>query len=175
MTEPEPREPARAARLLRLALLLLITGGVVGCDHATKMAAKANLDGAPALNVVELRYTENPDIAFSLLERLHIPHSPMLLAGVAIVAILLSGFFLYRSGITKGSRLAQVGLAIALAGGLGNVADRVLRGSVVDFIHVKGWPVFNVADIAVVVGMLLVGFARSAKPKHRPAERESMS
>jgi signal peptidase II len=143
------------------------------------MAAKANLEGSPPVNVVELRYTVNPDVAFSLLERFHVPHSPFLLAGIAILALLFAGVVLFRSGITKGSRLAQVGLAIALAGGLGNIVDRIFRGHVIDFIHVKGWPVFNVADIAVVVGMLLVGFARNTRPKAPPptttGERESMS
>jgi signal peptidase II len=181
---PPPPSPAPPSRLLRAALLVSLVVGVFGCDHATKMAAKANLDGAPPVNLVQLRYTENPDVAFSLLERFHIPHSPFLLAGVAIAALLFAGVLLFRSGITKGSRLAQVGLAIALAGGLGNIVDRVLRGAVVDFIHVKGWPVFNVADIAVVVGMLLVGFARNTRPRTpstptsgtpSTAERESMS
>jgi signal peptidase II len=163
---------------LRLTLLLSLVVGVFGCDHATKMAAKANLEGGPPLKVVELRYTENTDVAFGVLDRLHIPHSPALLALVACLAIVAAGVMLFRSGVTKGSRLAQVGLAIALAGGLGNVVDRIFRGAVVDFIHVQGWPIFNVADIAVVLGMLLLFFARNTRPKHQPpesAERESMS
>ena len=161
---------------LRLALLLSLVVGVFGCDHATKMAAKSHLENAPAVNVVELRYTVNDDVAFSLLERLKLPHSPALLAAIASLAIIIAGVLLFRSGITKGSRIGQAGLAIALAGGLGNIVDRIFRGGVIDFIHVKGWPIFNVADIAVVVGMLLVAFARNTRPKPaKTAERESMS
>jgi len=179
---PSPKPPSP---VLRIGLLFSLVVGVFGCDHATKMAAKAGLEGQGAVNVMELRYTENHDVAFSLFERLNLPHSPALLAGIAVIAILVAGAMLFRSGITKGSRIAQVGLAIALAGGLGNVVDRIFRGAVVDFIHVKGWPIFNVADIAVVVGMLLIGFARGAerftgagkgKARSQPStERESLS
>ncbi len=174
--EPPNRTPSSFPRIaLRIGLLLSLVVGVFGCDHATKMAAKANLEGGQTVNVVELRYTVNDDVAFSLLERLKLPHSPLLLASIAGIAIVIAGALLFRSGITKGSRIGQAGLAIALAGGLGNIVDRLLRGGVIDFIHVKGWPIFNVADIAVVVGMLLVAFARNTRPKPKPASRESMS
>ncbi len=46
--------------------------------------------------------------------------------------------------------------AMIFAGAVGNVADRARRGFVVDFIHVEHWPVFNVADVAVVAGVLLL-------------------
>ena len=51
---------------------------------------------------------------------------------------------------------ARVGLALVLAGALGNYADRLLRGYVVDFIHVTHWPVFNIADVLLTVGGALV-------------------
>ncbi len=176
------------ASLGRLALLILFTVGLFGCDYATKSAAKATLEGtggiavAPAVlhGVVELRYVENEDIAFSVLRRLGIPRSPELLITLATVAlgILVIGAFVARRAARAaaagapdradlaaaaeepGLLLSRAGLALIVSGALGNLVDRVVRGYVVDFIHVKGWPVFNVADIAVVVGVGLIGLAQ---------------
>ncbi len=53
-----------------------------------------------------------------------------------------------------------------VAGAIGNVADRILCGYVVDFIHLSHWPVFNVADACVVVGLIALGLSRS---RARPA------
>lgn len=54
-----------------------------------------------------------------------------------------------------GSPVAQVALGVALGGASGNLLDRLWRGGVVDFIDVGFWPVFNVADSAIVAGALL--------------------
>jgi signal peptidase II len=134
--------------------------GLVGCDHATKYVAKAELEAQPAQVItplLKLRYVENTDIAFNLLS--FIPEgvrSPLLL-GVGAVAVLGLLTLLVRGGL-KGWALA--GLLLASAGALGNYADRVLRGYVVDFIHVPHWPVFNVADVLICIGaplMLIFG------------------
>jgi signal peptidase II len=53
-----------------------------------------------------------------------------------------------------------VGLVLILGGALGNTSDRVIRGYVVDFIHVPHWPVFNFADVWVTVGVALVLWSR---------------
>ena len=57
----------------------------------------------------------------------------------------------------RASRAQHVAFALILSGALGNVIDRLMRGYVVDFIHLTRWPVFNVADIAVVAGVILLG------------------
>jgi signal peptidase II len=61
-------------------------------------------------------------------------------------------------------------LAVVLAGALGNFIDRAWHGYVVDFLHIKYWPVFNVADIYVTLGVLaLVLFGGSlARPRAAP-------
>jgi signal peptidase II len=176
------------ASLGRLALLILFTVGLFGCDYATKSAAKATLEGTDGIAVapdvlrgaVELRYVENEDIAFSVLRRLGIPRSPELLATLAAVAlaIIVGAAIVARRKAVRteaagdagraagepaadepGLLLSRAGLALIVSGALGNLVDRIVRGYVVDFIHVKGWPVFNVADIAVVVGVGLIGLA----------------
>ena len=150
------------SRVLIVVLLLLL----VGCDHATKGVAKAELEtgGARELidGLVSLRYVENTDVAFNLLR--FIPEAvrfPLLLiTGALAVAVL--GFLLLR---TRGvASLPLLALVLVTAGAVGNYLDRVFRGYVVDFVHLKHWPVFNVADVYVTVGYaILAGWALFAK------------
>jgi signal peptidase II len=157
------------ASRFRHFLLIVLALGVVGCDHATKIAAKSSLEHAPAVPVVLLRYTENDDVAFSVLRNLGLPKSPVILAIGAVCAIAIVASTLLRRRL---SRLAQVGSALILAGALGNVVDRIARGYVIDFIHVRGWPVFNVADVAVVVGIGLVVIAHLVRARDSGAGQE---
>lgn len=181
--------------VFRLALSILLTVVLFGCDYATKSAAKATLEGAGSIPVapgmlhgaVELRYVENDDIAFSALQLLGIPRSPELLIALSaialatIVAASIVARIWHRTSRTPLGQTAPAasaaptidpadlagatGLALVLSGALGNIVDRIVRGYVVDFIHVKGWPVFNVA---VVLGAALIAFSQL-----RRRERES--
>lgn len=117
--------------------------------------------------LVELRYAANDDTAFNLLRTLGIARAPSVL--VALSAMALAGVLVaWIAAARKATSVIQhVGFALIFAGALGNVVDRAMRGYVVDFIHVARWPVFNVADIAVCVGigvLLLVRVRRSAQP-----------
>ena len=144
----------------RLALLIALTL-LVGCDHATKFAAKSELEGQRPLSlihgVLDLRYTENTDVAFNLLravpERVR---APLLVVIGAAAMIALLGFLLLRQ-----SRLGIVRVALLLmtAGALGNYLDRIVRGYVVDFVRLPHWPVFNVADIYVTAGATLLAWS----------------
>jgi signal peptidase II len=82
---------------------------------------------------------------------------------IALVAVVIVGLLVWQ-GLTVRTRLGAVALAMIVGGALGNVVDRALRaggggflgGSVVDFIDFQWWPVFNVADMGVVVGAILL-------------------
>jgi signal peptidase II len=154
-----PREPRRP--LLALAILLF-TVGLVGCDHATKSVAESSLSGREAISVLpglmDLRYAQNHDTAFSLLHGVEWAHKStllLILASAALAAVAVA-WFRRRARATVAEHAA---FAMIFAGAVGNVADRARRGFVVDFIHVEHWPVFNVADIAVVAGVLLLALA----------------
>jgi signal peptidase II len=152
-------------------LLLLSVAALVGCDHATKIAAKAELGrGAvhPVVsNLFELRYAENRDVAFNLLAWVpEVVRAPLLLATGA-VAIALLTFWMLRGrelGLAQ-----QAGIALIVAGALGNTLDRVVRGYVVDFMHLPHWPVFNVADVYVCVGAALLALSRRPHAEAGPA------
>jgi signal peptidase II len=152
------------------ACLVLLVALLSGCDHATKVAAQTALAGGGAARiydgVLELRYAANDDTAFSVLRRLGITAhpSPILLVALASVALLgVAAAWLSRS--RRDTPLVEhVGFAFVLAGALGNVVDRAVRGYVVDFIHVTHWPVFNVADVLVGMGIGLWALARLRSP-----------
>jgi signal peptidase II len=172
MTAPvEPRQ-----RVLKALLLSLSLFGLVGCDHATKLAAETQLPLAGISlikGVLELRYAQNPDIAFSVLSRLSLHPSPRLLATLGLFALCVITA-LYVRNRARMNAWGHLGFVMALGGALGNVGDRFFRGYVVDFIHVSYWPVFNVADILVCAGMglTLVGAYRALR-ESRITERSS--
>jgi len=143
---------------LCFAGLLATVAALVGCDHATKLAAETALrDHAPVSvvpGVLDLAYTENRDVAFDAFTRLALHPTSWLLVGFGIVATTaLLGAWVHRR---RAGWATHAGFAMLIAGALGNVLDRAARGHVIDFIHVRHWPVFNVADVLVVVGGVLL-------------------
>jgi len=146
-----------ASRLAGRGLLSLL----VGCDHATKGVAKAHLEGARPVRVIQgildFDYVENTDIAFNLLRG--IPpgiRAPALLISGAVACLGILGLLLLRS--PRESRMSRFALVLVGAGAIGNYVDRVMRGYVVDFVHVRHWPVFNVADVYIVIGFALLAW-----------------
>jgi signal peptidase II len=145
------------SRALILSLLLLL----VGCDHASKGIAKAELESGGARElirgVVDFRYVENTDIAFNLLrwvpEWLRFP--ALLVSGA--VAVVVSCVLLLQA--RDRVRAPMFALVLVTAGAIGNYLDRVFRGYVVDFVHVRHWPVFNVADVYITVGFVFLAGA----------------
>jgi signal peptidase II len=106
---------------------------------------------------LELLYTENTGVAFSLLEGQTIK---FILIALAIAAI---GYLYWRTR-ERGSLLLKLSFGLVLGGAVGNLVDRFVRGFVVDFIHVQipqigfNFAVFNVADSAISIGVVLLAY-----------------
>ena len=142
-----------STRAVRGSVLIAIL--VVAVDQLTKAWALATLDDRDIDVIWTLRFhlTRNSGMAFSRGEGL----GPVIgvLALVVVAALLVS---LRRQ--TSASSTIAVGLVIG--GAAGNVVDRLfrspgwLRGAVIDFIDLQWWPIFNVADMAITVGGLLL-------------------
>lgn len=77
---------------------------------------------------------------------------------LAIVLILLGVAYYYRHHILKGPGYLKVGAALLLSGAIGNAIDRFLYHGVVDFFDFRVWPIFNVADIGICLGILMVAY-----------------
>jgi signal peptidase II len=108
-----------------------------------------------------LRYAENPGAAFGLFRRLPPGARGPLFHLVSIGAVVLITLYYLRLAGTRQERWALIGLPLVLGGAIGNWVDRLARGFVIDFIeahwkNVYTWPSFNVADSAIVVGVILL-------------------
>jgi signal peptidase II len=151
----------------RSFLLIALCAGLFGCDHATKIVAENTLSAGRVVtivpNVLELRYARNDDVAFSALASWDLPHKAMILLVVSLVVLALTAFMWirHRRASLRAWNMGDFGYAFVLAGALGNVLDRLARGYVIDFIHVTHWPVFNVADACIVLGLIALGLSRS--------------
>lgn len=137
-------------------LVPVTAAAIVAVDQLTKWWALEALADGPVdlVGSLRLRLVFNTGGAFSLGRGM----APVL-AVVALVLVVV----LARMGRLASRPLPAVAIGAVLGGALGNLADRLFRqgdgflgGAVVDFVDLQWWPVFNVADIAIVVGALLV-------------------
>jgi signal peptidase II len=135
------------------ALLLLLAGAVVVLDQVLKALVTSRFAGGDYAELfgglVRLDYTRNTGAAFGFL-----PNGGVLFAGIA-VAVILAILLAYRK-LGSAPLIVRAALGLVLGGALGNLIDRVRLGYVVDFIDLRWWPVFNLADSAIVVGVLLL-------------------
>jgi len=130
---------------------------VVVLDQATKWLTKKYMMLSESRQVLGdfLRYTyiENPGMAFGI----QIGNRTLFTIFSVAASIVIFAYLLKTRGDRK---VVKWSLSLVLGGAIGNLIDRVFRGSVVDFIDVGigelRWPVFNVADSAVTVGMIIL-------------------
>lgn len=158
--------PAQAKRGLpgdRRLWLLLISLAIIALDRWTKWLVASHIAVGSVITVIphvfDISHVENPGAAFSLFDEASSPERVRwMLFGFSIVAAVVVFWLLLKLG--RKMSPTSVGLALILAGALGNGYDRFRFGFVVDFLAVQivhyHWPDFNVADSAIVIGGLLL-------------------
>ena len=145
----------KSSRVVMLIIDALIAAVLLVLDQFTKHLAVVHLKNQPAYviidGVLELQYLENRGSAFGMLQNQKIF---ILFVGIVFLAVLL--FFLFKLPEQKKFRIVHVLLAVIIAGGIGNMIDRFRLDYVVDFISfvLINYPIFNVADIYVVVATI---------------------
>ena len=153
----------KRARFL-LAVLIVMAG--VGCDQATKQIAAQQLRGTPPISfmqdLVRLHYAENQGAFLGLGNSLS-PEVRFWLLTVA-TAVLLLGLAVFLIVQWNMPRLSFIALSCVLAGGLGNMIDRLVHdGRVIDFLNLGlgslRTGIFNIADVAITGGVVLLWVA----------------
>ena len=140
---------------MAIAVYSIVAILLIAIDQATKYWAAAALVQGPIPlipEVLELRYTENRGVAFSMLS-----DQPWIFVPVSLLMTLVMLVILLRSPMRK-NKVFATSLIMVLAGAVGNLIDRILLGYVIDFIYVRliDFPVFNFADCCVVIGAILL-------------------
>lgn len=153
------------------SILFIVAGLVITIDHLTKLLVEAwlplNTTWAPfpALgDYFRLTHTSNTGAAFGLF-----PGGSPVFAAVAVGVALFILVYNYR--LEAGHTLLRVALGLQLGGAMGNLIDRLRLGHVTDFFDFGPWPVFNVADLAVVTGVVLLGFLMFREQREEQKER----
>ncbi|UGT45981.1 signal peptidase II [Nocardia yamanashiensis] len=155
--ESAAAEDQRAAGRKRLPLLLTLAAVLLGLDLLTKTIVVAQLKPGQPIYLIgdwlRLSLVRNPGAAFSMATGM--TWLLTLIAAAVVIGVI-------RIGRTLRSVPWAIGLGMVLGGALGNLIDRLFRapgplqGHVVDFVAVGWWPVFNVADSAIVCGAILL-------------------
>lgn len=133
-----------------ILLLTAIATAVVIIDQWSKYFIQTHMLPGMSIPVIDnlfhITYVLNPGAAFGILENQRI-----FFIIIALFMLGLSAYFFTR--IPDTFRLMRLGISLLAGGAVGNVIDRVQTGYVVDFFDFRIWPVFNVADIAIVTGV----------------------
>ena len=143
-----------------IAVLIVIS------DQAIKYFIHASMRLSQSIplisNVLKLTYVRNTGAAFSLFVGFS---SYLVVIGLIVAAAVV--YFHYKG--PKKNYYLQIGLAFVLGGSLGNLIDRILRGYVIDYIDITIWPVFNLADIMINVGVILIAYKLFAEEETKDA------
>ena len=133
--------------ILYLAFMIVVLDRVLKIWVARSMGLGQSIPVIPHL--LWITYILNSGAAFSLLR-----HSTWLFVVVAFLLIGAVAYVAWR--VQDLSRRAIWGLGLLAGGSAGNLWDRLVSGRVIDYIHVRFWAVFNLADSAIVIGMSLL-------------------
>ena len=137
---------------------MIIIAVLAAADQIIKLAVVDNVALGEVINIIRfgdtkifsLTHITNTGAAWSMMEG-----KTWFLIGLPIVVCIAALIYMYK--IRKNSKLEMVSLALIIAGGIGNLIDRIRLHEVVDYIQCDfiNFPIFNLADICVVIGGIL--------------------
>lgn len=145
---------------------------VIALDRWTKQLAvdallESGVRSIPLIgDIVKLTYVENRGAAFGVLQD---QTAFFILVGVIVISVIIAS---YRY-IPEPSWILNLCLGLQMGGAVGNLIDRIQVGYVVDFIDLTYWPVFNIADSAICVGVAGLAYSVLFPPRRRLIEQPS--
>ncbi len=151
------------ANIKSYVIIGLIAAAVIALDQYTKYLICATLGLYGRIEVIpgflDIIHIRNSGVAFGFLKGFGSQYKTLSLIGVAGVAVFLLGFLV--SQVRREQKLQAFSLALILGGAIGNIIDRFRLGEVIDFVDAQWqglyhWPAFNVADMAISTGIVLL-------------------
>lgn len=138
-------------------MIFIITLLTLFADQFTKILASRSLSLNQSLPLIKgvfhLTLLHNRGAAFGILK-----DQSLLFIAISVFAVILI-FSAWRDNKYKKHYFYDLSLALILSGALGNLIDRIRFGYVVDFLDFRIWPVFNIADSAITIGAIMLGWA----------------
>ena len=159
--------------IIRIVLILLIITVNIGCDQFSKKIVKRSVLPYETIHVLNDHLTvtrvENSGAFLSAGDSMSKASKQIFLTLIPVIAMVLGLVYLFLKPVS-GNML--VGLCFVIGGGVGNLFDRILYGSVTDFLYLKfgifQTGIFNIADVSIMAGMSVILLQFLLKPGHRP-------
>lgn len=164
-------------KTVRVAVILLLLLSNLGCDQISKTIVRVHLSNKDQLHFLDdrvmLTRVENPGAFLSVGRDLSLQGRFLLLIIVPLIALAIAfSYLFFKSDL---SRRVIIGSSFVIGGGLGNIYDRYAYGAVTDFVHINlgvfKTGIFNLADVSIMVGALIVlsAFLLSRTSLHTPS------
>ena len=144
----------------RNMFFLVIALVVIVADQLSKIWIRSNFavgESVPETGLFRITHINNTGASFGLFPDQSF--SLMIIAAVGVIVVLFFVLFLYRRVPVLDNAMGRPALGLILGGNIGNLIDRLRVGYVTDFIDVGIWPVFNVADAAITLGVALLVYS----------------
>lgn len=140
----------------RNLMAFFVAIAVFGIDRFTKLAALGLLDQGRPIKIVpglfDINLVLNDGAAFGLFKGKAVF---FIFISIAVIVAIIA--YILKNRAT--GKLNSISLGMVLGGALGNLADRIIFGRVVDFLDFQIWPVFNIADSCITIGAVLLAYS----------------
>lgn len=152
----------KANRIIRIAIILIVLVSNISCDQISKTIVRQSIDYQERIvlidNFLTLTKVENTGAFLSMGNTLPGPLKSFLLVIMPLLALVYGIYFmLSKTNIPKNM---LTGLCFIIGGGIGNIYDRILYGSVTDFLHIDfvifQTGIFNMADVSLMAGFFMI-------------------
>lgn len=161
----------RSSGLARELVLLAIASLIIALDQVSKFLIRANMSlgqSIPEEGFFKITYVTNAGGVWGIF-------SNSVFLTVATAVVIVATIVLYLRYPRVKTMPIRVALGLLLGGAIGNMVDRISQGRVTDFIDIGAWPVFNIADCAIIIGVIvtasyLVFSRRRAKQSYQPRD-----
>ena len=172
MQETQSLESTRQTKRRAFPTILGVAAIIFGLDQVTKylvlkyIPLEESWGYLPGLaRLFKLTFIQNTGAAFGMF-----PQMGTILMAIAVVVVI--GIILFHHHLPVENIWVRLSLGLQLGGAMGNLLDRIIHGYVVDFIDIGFWPIFNIADSAIVTGVTILAYFLWDEEDPPPEEAE---